>query len=157
MQEEWRNIGQHELFVRMGMNTGMAVVGNMGSKMRMDYTAMGDSVNLASRLEGANKAYGTTAMISENTYNAVKDHVETRRLDVIRVVGKTEPIGIFELVGIKGSLPQKVYDAFEHIIRGWIILKRDSGRGRCQPSRMLSEFSLMTALQRHTLTGARSS
>lgn len=118
MQEEWRNIGQHELFVRMGMNTGMAVVGNMGSKMRMDYTAMGDSVNLASRLEGANKAYGTTAMISENTYNAVKDHVETRKLDIIRVVGKTEPIGIYELVGIKGSLPQKVYDAFEHYNRG---------------------------------------
>lgn len=123
MQEEWRNIGQHELFVRMGMNTGMAVVGNMGSKMRMDYTAMGDSVNLASRLEGANKAYGTTAMISENTYNAVKDHVETRKLDVIRVVGKTEPIGIFELVGIKGSLPQKVYDAFEHYNKGMDYFK----------------------------------
>jgi adenylate cyclase len=118
MQEEWRNIGQHQLFVRMGMNTGMAVVGNMGSKMRMDYTAMGDSVNLASRLEGANKIYGTTAMISENTYNAVKEHVESRKLDVIRVVGKTEPIGIFELLGMKGTLPQKVYDALEHYNKG---------------------------------------
>ncbi|HOP30461.1 MAG TPA: CHASE2 domain-containing protein [Spirochaetota bacterium] len=118
LQEHWRNIGQHELFVRMGMNTGMAVVGNMGSRMRMDYTAMGDSVNLASRLEGANKVYGTTAMISENTYNAVKEHVETRRLDFLRVVGKTEPIGIFELLGMKGSLPQKVYDALEHYNKG---------------------------------------
>jgi len=118
LQEHWRNIGQHELFVRMGMNTGMAVVGNMGSRMRMDYTAMGDSVNLASRLEGANKIYGTTAMISENTYNAVKDHVETRKLDVIRVVGKTEPIGIFELLGLKGTLPGKVYDALEHYNKG---------------------------------------
>jgi len=113
MQEKWRSVGQHELYVRMGMNTGLAVVGNMGSKMRMDYTAMGDSVNLASRLEGANKVYGTTAMISENTYNNVKDDVETRKLDKIRVIGKTEPIVIFELLGMKNTLPQKVYDAIE--------------------------------------------
>jgi len=113
MQEKWRSVGQHELFVRMGMNTGLAVVGNMGSKMRMDYTAMGDSVNLASRLEGANKFYGTTAMISENTYNNVKDDVDVRKLDKIRVVGKSEPIVIYELLGMKGTLPQKVYDAIE--------------------------------------------
>lgn len=118
MQEKWRGIGQHELFVRMGMNTGLAVVGNMGSKMRMDYTAMGDSVNLASRLEGANKHYGTTAMISENTYNNVKNHVDVRKLDKIRVVGKTEPIVIYELLGMKGSLPQKVYDAVEIYNKG---------------------------------------
>ena len=113
MQEKWRSIGQHELFVRMGMNTGLAVVGNMGSKMRMDYTAMGDSVNLASRLEGANKWYNTTAMISENTYNNVKDHVDVRKLDTIRVIGKTEPIVIYELLGMKGTLPQKMYDVIE--------------------------------------------
>ena len=118
MQENWRSIGQHELFVRMGMNTGLAVVGNMGSKMRMDYTAMGDSVNLASRLEGANKFYGTTAMISENTYNNVKDAVDVRKLDTIRVIGKTEPIVIYELLGIKGTLPQKVYDAVEFYNNG---------------------------------------
>ena len=118
MQENWRNIGQHELFVRMGMNTGLAVVGNMGSKMRMDYTAMGDSVNLASRLEGANKFYGTTAMISENTYNNVKDDVEVRKLDTIRVIGKTEPIVIYELLGLKGTLPQKVYDGIELYNKG---------------------------------------
>ena len=110
LQEHWRHIGQHELYVRMGMNTGEAVVGNMGSKMHMDYTAMGDSVNLASRLEGANKHYGTTAMISENTYRNAKDVIEVRRLDNIRVVGKTEPILIYELLGKKDSLPQKVYD-----------------------------------------------
>jgi adenylate cyclase len=118
MQEKWRNVGQHELFVRMGMNTGLAVVGNMGSKMRMDYTAMGDSVNLASRLEGANKWYGTTAMISENTYSNVKDHVDVRKLDTIRVIGKTEPIVIYELFGMKGSLPQKVYDVIDLYNKG---------------------------------------
>ncbi len=113
MQEHWRDIGQQELFVRMGMNTGEAVVGNMGSKMRMDYTAMGDSVNLASRLEGANKFYSTTAMISGFTYSAVKDHIDSRKLDIIRVVGKTEPIEIYELMGKKGTLPDKVYDCIE--------------------------------------------
>jgi adenylate cyclase len=118
LQEHWRNIGQHELYVRMGMNTGDAVVGNMGSRMRMDYTAMGDSVNLASRLEGANKHYGTTAMISENTYKNSKDVIDVRRLDIIRVVGKTEPILIYELLGRKGSLPQKVYDMIEKYDEG---------------------------------------
>jgi adenylate cyclase len=118
LQEHWRHIGQHELFVRMGMNTGEAVVGNMGSRMRMDYTAMGDSVNLASRLEGANKHYGTTAMISENTYKNAKDVIEVRKLDTIRVVGKSEPILIYELMGKKGSLPQKVYDMIQKYEEG---------------------------------------
>jgi adenylate cyclase len=113
MQEHWREVGQHELFVRMGMNTGDAVVGNMGSRLRMDYTAMGDSVNLASRLEGANKFYSTTAMISEFTYNGSADHIETRKLDTIRVIGKTEPIVIYELLSRKGELPQKIYDMIE--------------------------------------------
>ncbi len=113
MQEHWREVGQHELFVRMGMNTGDAVVGNMGSRMRMDYTAMGDSVNLASRLEGANKFYSTTAMISEFTLNGAKDHIEARKLDTIRVMGKTEAINIYELLSRKGDLPQKVYDMIE--------------------------------------------
>ena len=79
----------------------------------MDYTAMGDSVNLASRLEGANKWYNTTAMISENTYNNVKEDVDVRKLDTIRVIGKTEPIVIYELLGMKGTLPQKIYDTIE--------------------------------------------
>lgn len=118
LQEHWRDVGQHELFVRMGMNTGEAVVGNMGSRMRMDYTAMGDSVNLASRLEGANKHYGTTAMISENTYRNAKDVIDVRRLDTIRVVGKTEPILIYELMGKKDSMPQKVYDMLERYDEG---------------------------------------
>lgn len=118
MQEHWRATGQHELYVRMGMNTGDAVVGNMGSRMRMDYTAMGDSVNLASRLEGANKFYSTTAMISQFTYEAVKDQVETRKLDTIRVVGKSEAIVIYELLSRKNDLPQKIYDLVETYNQG---------------------------------------
>ena len=119
MQETWRKAGKDELYVRMGMNTGDAVVGNMGSQTRMDYTAMGDSVNLASRLEGANKFYSTYAMISESTYEATKDHIEARKLDTIRVVGKTEPIVIYELLGNKGTLPDRMLDMLDKYYNGF--------------------------------------
>ncbi|QPJ64300.1 MAG: adenylate/guanylate cyclase domain-containing protein [Candidatus Nitrohelix vancouverensis] len=104
MRDEWRKQGKPDLHVRMGINTGSMVVGNMGSKMRMDYTIMGDSVNLASRLEGVNKVYGTAIMISQYTYGDVKDDLEIRELDMIRVVGKNEPITIYEVLAKKGEL-----------------------------------------------------
>ena len=102
MRTEWRAQGEPELFMRIGINTGPAVVGNMGSKTRMDYTMMGDSVNLAARLEGVNKHYKTSTMISESTYEQAKDGIEARELDLIRVVGKLEPVKIYELLGKKG-------------------------------------------------------
>jgi len=92
------------LNVRMGINTGPMVVGNMGSQTRMDYTMMGDAVNLAARLEGANKYYSTYTMISHYTYDKVKDEVEVRELDTIRVVGKKEPITVYELLETRGNL-----------------------------------------------------
>ncbi len=96
MREKWREQGRDELFVRMGINTGPMVVGNMGSKERMDYTIMGDSVNLAARLEWANKYYGTYLMISEFTYELVKDNVMCRELDIVRLPGKKEAIRQYE-------------------------------------------------------------
>ena len=113
LQEKWRKEGIEELYARMGLNSGRAVVGNMGSKSRMDYTAMGDSVNLASRLEGANKHYSTKALLSETTYKDVLDHVEARKLDKIRVVGKSEPVQIYELLGKKGALPDRMYEMLD--------------------------------------------
>jgi len=124
MQEEWRKTGRDELTVRMGMNTGKAVVGNMGSRTRMDYTAMGDSVNLASRLEGANKFYKTDAMISEATYEKAKDQIEARRLDVIRVIGKSEPIKIYELIGPKSQIPGYMYDMMGHYYQGLELFEK---------------------------------
>ena len=95
------------------MNSGKAVVGNMGSSTQMGYTAMGDAVNLASRLEGVNKVYSTYAMISESTYQYVKDEIDVRKLDTVRVVGKEEPIVIYELLGEKGKLPDRMYGMME--------------------------------------------
>lgn len=118
MRLTWRKQGRDELFVRIGMNTGEAVVGNMGSRTRMDYTVMGDSVNLASRLEGANKYYNTGIMISENTYLEAKDRVEVRKLDMIRVVGKEEPITVYELLSKKGELSDQLHELMEKYDHG---------------------------------------
>ena len=90
--------------IRMGIATGDVTVGSIGSEASKGYTVMGDTVNVASRLEGANKEYGSHILISEDTWNMAQDAVEVRELDYIRVVGKSEPVRVFELLGRKGQL-----------------------------------------------------
>lgn len=107
LQEKWVRQGLPERTFRFGINTGEMVVGNIGSSSRFEYTVIGDEVNLASRLEGANKIYGTQVLISENTHKLVKEDVIVRELDVIRVVGKTQPVRIYELVSQKGELDER--------------------------------------------------
>ncbi|MDI6777474.1 MAG: CHASE2 domain-containing protein [Syntrophales bacterium] len=101
LQKKWVDEGRPVLDIGIGINSGDMVVGNMGSKMRFDYTVMGDSVNLGSRLEGINKEYGTNIAISEYTYVAVKDVMFCRELDSVRVKGKKLPVKIYELLGEK--------------------------------------------------------
>lgn len=103
-REQVKREGLPEINVRMGINTGPMIVGNMGSEERFDYTIMGDAVNLASRLEGANKMYDSEIMISESTYKEVEELVEVRELDLIRVKGKKEPIRVYELLSEKGKI-----------------------------------------------------
>jgi adenylate cyclase len=84
--------------IGIGVNSGIMTVGNMGSPSRMNYTLMGDNVNLGARLEGTNKEYGTNIIISEFTYGLVRDRFLVRELDNIRVKGKNKPVLIYELV-----------------------------------------------------------
>jgi len=97
---------EYQMDIGIGVNSGRMTVGNMGSMQRMDYTLIGDNVNLGARLEGTNKQYMTRIIISEHTYGQVKDNVVVRELDNIRVKGKNKPVLIYELVDIKDSTPE---------------------------------------------------
>lgn len=87
-----------QINIGIGLNSGKMTVGNMGSQQRMDYTLIGDNVNLGARLEGTNKQYRTNIIISEYTYGLVKDKMVVRELDNIRVKGKNKPVLIYELI-----------------------------------------------------------
>lgn len=100
MQKKWEAEGKPRLDIGIGLNTGVASVGKMGSVLRSGYTALGDSVNLSSRLEGLNKDYGTHILVNETTFAAAKDDgFLFRELDLIRVKGKLQPVTIHELIG----------------------------------------------------------
>ena len=126
--DKWPRI-VHEMKMRIGINTGEIVVGNMGSAMRMNYTMMGDSVNLAARLEVAGKQYGVYILVSEVTMEQefsdpagekkrVMDMVEARFIDRIAVVGKTEPVRVYELCGMKGDLTDQEKELIELFDKG---------------------------------------
>ncbi|HTL38503.1 MAG TPA: adenylate/guanylate cyclase domain-containing protein, partial [Kofleriaceae bacterium] len=103
LRESWKERFGHEVFARAGVNSGTAVVGNMGSKHKYNYTVMGDMVNLASRLEGANKPYGTFFMVSETTVAKLDGKYEVRELDRIAVKGKDKPVTVYEVLDEKGK------------------------------------------------------
>jgi len=99
-----RNLPKIE--VRMGLATGDLVVGTVGSPTARSFTVIGDTVNLASRLEGSNKAYGTSILVDEHTFRLAQQTVEAREIDSIVVVGKTEPVRIYEILAVAGGLTQ---------------------------------------------------
>ncbi|MBI3195261.1 MAG: adenylate/guanylate cyclase domain-containing protein [Ignavibacteriae bacterium] len=106
MNRRWKKEGKPELGARAGINTGDMIVGNMGGARRFDYTVIGDNVNLASRLESANKQYGSRIMIAERTYQLVASEVLVRELDSLVVKGKTQPVKVYELLSFaKDPLP----------------------------------------------------
>jgi adenylate cyclase len=98
MQQQFKEAGcASRLFARMGIGTGDMVVGNMGSEKRMNYTVMGDVVNLGARVMSVNKMYGTTIMMTQGTFDAVEGQVSCREVDAVRVVGKKDPVVLYEL------------------------------------------------------------
>ena len=100
-QKQWSLEGKETFNIGIGLNTGMMIVGNLGSQQLFDYTVIGDEVNLGARLEGTNKQYGTSIIISESTYAQVKGKAQVRELDLVRVKGKTKPVKIYELRGME--------------------------------------------------------
>jgi len=125
----------HPLHVRIGLNSGPAVVGNMGSQNRFDYTAMGDTVNLASRLEGACKVYKVPILMGERTFQLVGESIISRELDCIRVVGKTIPVHVYEVIGEAGEVPEEKLAAiadFHQVLRDFRTRRWDEAWSRLQ-------------------------
>ena len=123
-QERMAN-GELPISIGMGVHSDEVVSGNIGSSKRMELTSIGDGVNLASRLEGASKQYGTDLIISDNTYRDYTDRLYVRELDFITVKGKSEPVIVYELVGIREgyspvgkSLTETQQQVIEHYTKG---------------------------------------
>lgn len=125
LNEKFATMGFPQINIGIGINTGEAITGNMGTETRFDYTAIGDTVNLASRLEGLNKFYGTKIIISENTFNSLtnKNEFFIRQLDLIRVKGKKAPVKIYEVMEEDSPLISVIKD-FEkalHLYRNFMF------------------------------------
>jgi class 3 adenylate cyclase/CHASE2 domain-containing sensor protein len=107
MQDRFNLPSDITVAARIGLNTGVTLVGNIGSQRRFNYTVMGDTVNLAARLESINKTYGTTIMVSAETASACDEAIVFREIDRVRVVGKTQPVVMMEALGFQDALGLK--------------------------------------------------
>lgn len=132
LREQFRAEGLPDVYTRVGLNTGTMMVGNIGSEQLLDYTAIGDEMNLAARLEGANKNYGTLIMMGSGTFAAVRGQVEARELDLVRVAGKMNSERVYELIGMKGEISvekRKVVDLYGQALLAYRARKFTDAKG----------------------------
>ena len=135
LRQEGEVKGVERLAMGVGLNTGRVTAGNLGSQTFMDYTVIGDTVNLASRLEGLNKHYGTTVLLSGETARCLDDRFLVRALDLVRVKGKEKPVSLFELMGLKGDSVDGLEDfirVFEDGLRSYRSQEWDAADARFQ-------------------------
>ena len=126
MNRELEREGYPELVTRIGLATGDMVVGNMGSSRRFDYTVMGSTVNLGSRLEGVNKVYGTSIMVPGETMLDAGDGFVFRELDTVRVVGQKQPVDIYQLICLREHLTAEIRDYMEKYAEGLRLYRKGS-------------------------------
>lgn len=124
LRAEWLKEGLPEIGARIGINSGACIVGNMGSDERMEYTVTGDSVNLASRLEGANKFYDTLILLGQRTAELAKNDVEVREVDLLRVKGKKEPVVVYQLLCRRGELDEQKRRVVDKYLEGLAAYKQ---------------------------------
>lgn len=118
LRRKWSEEQKPELMMRIGLCTGPAVVGNMGSRNRMDYTMMGDTVNTAARLEGVNKIYGIYTLVCEATFKKASQEVWGREIDAINVVGKAEPVTVYQVLGRSEDIDEEMLSMTDCYAKG---------------------------------------
>ena len=141
--------GQPDIKIGIGINSDVVISGNIGSSKRMEFTAIGDGVNLSARLESTSKLYGTDILISETTYRPCADRLWARELDYIRVKGKTQPVAIYELLGLRTeTISEQKQQVVEHYqIARDLYLKRRFAQA-------IGEFATVLEIDRHDQAAA---
>jgi len=140
---------QPPIKIGMGINSDVVISGNIGSSKRMEFTAIGDGVNLGSRLESATKLYGTDIVISETSYRPCADRVWARELDFIKVKGKNKPVAIYELLGLRSeTIPEQKQRVVEHYQKArTLYLDRRFAQA-------IGEFATVLEIDRHDQAAA---
>jgi adenylate cyclase len=156
LNERWSSQNLPLLRTRIGINTGVAVGGNMGTTTIFNYTVLGDCVNLASRLEGVNKEYGTLIIVGEDTWRLVHEAFEGRELDWIRVKGRTAPVAIYELAGERGEIDAQRRELFQQFAEGLLLYRAQRWADAAQAFRRALELDpndgpSQTLLKRSTM------